>query len=295
MSGGKGGGSSSQTTKVEVPEYLENELQYGVQQARRDYRKGAPDYYPGQTYADFDPMQLEALNGTANLARTGSPLVQSAQTAVQDILNTPPGQNPYLDGMLKKLAANANAQVNDQFIAAGRTGSGANVATATQSITDAQLPYLLDQFNTDRNMQLQAAGIAPNLADYDFQNLSRIGTVGDAFQAQTQQGINEDIDRFNYDQTKDSAWLDKYLARINGSAANNLTTQTTTQEKSGGGLSSILGSALGIGSMFVPGGQFAGIGSSIGSALGMGAASGLGFSRANPLTPGGWSSFLASA
>lgn len=257
-------GGSKSTSTVSVPKYLENELKYGLSEARSLYDQGAPEYYSGQTYANFDPLQEEAMQGTVDLARAGSPLVKSAQGYIQSTLDTPSGQNPYLDSMLEKYARTASAQTMANFNKSGRFGSGANVATAGQAISDATLPYLFQQYNQDNANKFQAAQMAPSMAEYDFNNLNRIASVGDVRQSMAQQAIDEDINRYNYNQNAQSNWLDQYLARVNSSKANDLTT-TTQKTKSS---PNVLGAALSLGTMAM--GMPVGMGAGLGGAMGLG-------------------------
>lgn len=269
MSGGKGGSKSTTTSSVSVPKYLENELQYGLSESRSLYDQGAPSYYSGQTYADFTPDQISAMNATRERATNGSPLVQSAQDLTQKTINGDfLNNNPYLDQIMERYGAKANSQALSTFNKAGRLGSGANVAAAGQAITDATMPFLMQNYQNERGLQQNAVNAATGLADYDYKDLAALSGVGDAQQQQDQRGIDEDVARYQYEAQAPSNWLDQYLARVNGSGANNLTTTTQTEQtKKSGGLGSVLGTALALGSMFVPGGQFASFGSSIGGGL----------------------------
>lgn len=291
--GGKGGGSSKSTSTqtVTVPSYLSNEYQYGVNQSRDLYDQGAPAYYPGQTVAGFTPTQLAAQNSTIARASNGSPLVGAAQDYLTNTINGDNlNGNPYLDDLMKTYAAKANSQVNGQFNASGRLGSGSNVATASKAISDATLPYLFQNYQNERGLQQGAAGMAPALANQDYIDLSALGQVGDVQQQQNQAGINADVDRYNYTQNAPSNWLDQYLNRINQSGAGRLTTTTGEQTtKSGGGSGGLLGAlgtglslaaTLGSGGALAPltmglGGGLAGLGASgLGSSLmGMAASS----------------------
>lgn len=274
--GGKGKQKSTSTSTVKVPKYLSKELQYGVEQARSLYDQGAPAYYPDQTYADFTPAQIEAMNSTMERGRYGSDVGNAAQGYATDVLEgNYLNDNPYLDQIMQRYGAQANSQVLGAFNKSGRLGSSANVATAAQSVGDATLPFLFQNYGNERNMQQAAAAMAPQLADMDYTDLAAMAGVGDAQQMQNQRGIDEKMNRYNYDAQAPSMWLDNYLQRINQSGANNLTTtQNTTTQKSGGGLGSVLGGALSIGSMFLPGGALAS------TALGLGSAGGLGFGLA---------------
>lgn len=284
--GGKGSKKSTSTSTVTVPPYLERELRYGLSEARDLYDQGAPEYYPDQTYADFDPLQTEAQEATIARARDGSPLVQGAQDLTQRTIDGEFLQgNPYLDQLLERYGAKANSQVLGAFNKSGRLGSGANVATATQAVSDATLPFLFNTYENERGRQVQASQFAPSLADYDYRDIAALDAVGGVRQGQEQLGIDEDVARYSYNAMAPSNWLDQYLQRVNTSGANNLTTQTdVTKTKSGGGLGSVLGTALTVGSMFVPGGQFAALGGSLG---GLGSAAGFGLSTGGQSLFGG--------
>lgn len=268
MSGGKGEKSETSTQKVEVPEYLEKELKYGLSEARRLYDEGSPEYFPDQTYADFTPEQIEALQGTAMRARDGSPLISSAQDYTQRVIDGEFLENPYLDDLMARYGAKANQEVMGRFNSSNRLGSNSNVATGIQAVSDATLPYLFQSYQSERAMQDNASRFAPTLADYDYKDLASLSSVGDVYQAQEQMAIDDAMARYEYDMMDDDNWLDQYLSRVNASGANALTTTTNTKtSKSGGGLGQALGTALSIGSMFVPGGQFAALGTSIGSGM----------------------------
>ena len=265
----KGGGSTSSTTKVEVPEYLEDELKYGLEEARRLYDVGAPEYYPDQTYANLDPVQLEALKATEDRARSGSPLVSTAQDLTQKTMEGAYLEgNPYLDNLLQTYGQKAATMATGSSNVAGRMGSGSNVATATNAVTDATLPYLFQNYENERGRQVQASQYAPSLAQGDYSDISALMGVGDINQAQEQQEIDDAISRYSYDIQGEGSWLDSYLSRVNQSGSNQLVTQTQTDKESGGGgLGQALGTALSIGAMFVPGGQFAALGTAVGGGL----------------------------
>lgn len=268
MSKGGGGGGTNTIQSSEPPKYLQPYLKSAMSDARKLYRQGAPDYYPGQTYANLDPLQQEALNKTVNLARSGSPLMNNTENFVNNTLTSQSGQNPYLDQIVGKAAADANAMINSQFNKSGRLGSGANAETAGRAITAAQLPYLFNQYNADQQMKLQAAGMAPVLAESKFNDINRIASAGDVNQQEAQKKIDDLISRYNYTtggQGQEQN-LDKYLSRLFGQAQIG-GTSSTSSTKQGGGIGQTLGGIASLGSMFAPGGLFG----SAASGLGFGA------------------------
>lgn len=242
---GMKGGSQTQTTQVKVPAYLENELKYGVSESRRLYDQGPASYE--EIFAGLDPLQQEAMQGILSQARNGTSQYNSAKDFIQSTLDSQSGQNPYLQQMMDIQGRQANNAVMSQFNAGGRFGSAANAVAASKAITEATTPLLFDQYNKDQAMKFQAANMAQQFSDYDYANLGKIASVGDIYQQMAQS-------KLDYEANKEGAWLDQYMARINGSGANNLKTQTQTTSGGGGGLMSILGPALMIGGMFATGG-----------------------------------------
>jgi len=64
MSGGKGG---SQTTQVEIPEFIEGPARRNLQRAEQLAKVGYMPYY-GPEVAAFTPMQTQAMQSTADAA-----------------------------------------------------------------------------------------------------------------------------------------------------------------------------------------------------------------------------------
>jgi hypothetical protein len=69
-----------------------------------------------------------------------------------DVMN-----NPELRAMLDMVGNEASSRVNQQFAAAGRDLSGLNQRRVAQGVTEAQLPVIMDQYNRERQRQMDAA------------------------------------------------------------------------------------------------------------------------------------------
>lgn len=259
---------SSSVQTVSPPDYYKDDIVFALDEAKRLYNEGAPDYYGGQMSANLDPLQMEAINRTVDMARTGSPLVDQAQNVVSDMMTRQAGQNPYLDQMLAKYGADANAAVMANFNKSGRMGSGANAATAATAYADATLPHLFNQYNTDMSNRLNAASMAPTLAEQDYLDAGRIGTAGDILRGQSQQQLDEALQKWQYETNAPYTLLDAYTNTVYGSPAADYTTTTSVQKQSGGGLGSALGTIASIASMFTPAGPLAGMASSAGFGVG---------------------------
>lgn len=269
-----GGGGGTMVQKSEPPKYLLPHLKETAAAAQGLWNQGALPLYGSQMFSPLNDAQNEALTGTMDLARS-SPLLGQTEDYLTNAMNTPAGSNPYLDQLLEKYGAKANQIVASNFNATGRYGSGAHAGTAGREIADATLPHLFDQYNKDRNFQMQAATMLPAIEEGKFANLGRIGTVGDTLQSQDQKALDEQIMRFNYENGGgEGAALDEYIRRISQQPSGYGTTTGSNSTStgiggtlgnmvSGAGLGMSLGSALGsggswLGSLFFPGMGLAG-------------------------------------
>lgn len=150
----------------------------------------APNYYPGETVADFSPETEAALQLQTQRALAGSPLIGQSQdqltrTMAGDYLNANPvnqylgttadgsmlNGNPYREAMMTAAAGditnaynNAVNNVNARFSASGRYGSGAQqraVAneqdTLASNLGKAATNIYYGDYQNERNNQINAA------------------------------------------------------------------------------------------------------------------------------------------
>lgn len=294
------GKSKTQTTTTTTapPAYIENQLQYGVDEARRLYNQGAPDFYSGQTYAGFTPQQEQALQLTEQRALSGSPLTREAQAQLQrtlqgDYLNA----NPYLDSMIGAANRNITNQfaettmpsVQSSLSRAGRYGSNAATQqlftnaqrTLAQQLADTEANIRGNAYGQERQYMNAAIGQAPALAEQDYADTARLAAVGEQRQAMDQNAINEAMQRYQYENTIDQQQLDQFLSRIAGISPQAGQIGTSVQPVQG---SNLLGQALGIagtvGGYMLGGPVGASVGGSIRSQLGGGSGGYVPFSSA---------------
>lgn len=254
MSGG--GDTPKQTTTVQNNEpnsFVSPYLAGGYKDLTDIYKQGAPGYYPGSTVADFAPETNAALTGTTARATQGTdPLNTASSSYLQDVLGGRylGQQGPGWDAV-QNAARNA---ATGSYARAGRYGSGAHDTAVSGAV--GQLEY---QNYSDRLRQMDsAAALAPQVAastqGQDYLNLSKLGGVGETRQAQSQALINENVQRYNYEQNAPFDWASQYLALLNGAQGGQSTTKTPYYEPSpwgqiaGAGLAaggSILGAYLG--------------------------------------------------
>lgn len=215
-----GGGDTKTQTVTQnnsPPAYALPGLQQGATDLASNYAKGAPDYYPGQTVADFSPQQQQSIQGITDLATQGNPTLQAAN---QQLLSTINGNylnsNPYFD----QVASQVRQPVDSQFAAGGRYDSGQHDA----AVAGALAPYAYQNYAAERQNQLNAVNAAPALDQAQYYGMGQLGQVGSAVQQQGQNTINSNISQYDYNQNKGTDWINQYLATLNGSPGGSSTT-----------------------------------------------------------------------
>lgn len=297
---GKGSKKQTSTTVNDVPDWLRGYYQELASEAKAQYGKEYPIYDIESRIAPLSSQTMQAqdfLEGTA-LNQTGA--YDKAMT-VFDRLAGQSGLdqyqnyvNPYLEDVLgaarsnlQDEAARNSAQLAAQKGSAGAFG-GSRFAVAEELQRQGNLDKL-NELETSQRAQAYESGWDKYLRDTanqagSAQNLmagagqaqqgylqagSQLAAVGEANDQRAQMLADLKYEDWLNAQNWDSNKLQQYAAMI-GAAGEPFSTTTQTQRTSGGSkLGSILGTALSVGSMFIPGGQFA-------SALGMGASNGLG-------------------
>ena len=271
--GGKGGGGGSTTTVQKADPWAGQQpyLRDIFQQAQQLYNSGgmAPNYYPGQTVADQSQWTQNALQMQADRAQNGSPLIDNASNAMNNITTGQALQNnqglnvlnqlsqednPYVDELYNRANSQAQSAINGNFSSAGRYGSGAHAAAsadAANNLANEMYSSLWDKradaaqaagqlYNTGIGQQVVAGQAGQQLANQAYTDAAALGQAGSAMDDYNQQKINADIDRYNYNQQQALLALQNYNNLIQGSYGG--TTTTTGQQTSSG---STLGNALG--------------------------------------------------
>jgi hypothetical protein len=173
-----------------------------------------------------------------------------------------------------RLGALAQQNIANQM--AGATGLGQNYqqALATQLAATGGVG---STFSSDVGRQLTAAGMAPGLAQADYQDIQNLLSAGQAREGYTGQQLQADIARFNFGQNAPQNNLATFLSGVYGNPLN--TNRSTSQTGSTSGPST-LQNLLGIAS--VGGGLYRNVGGAqgvrdIGNWLGFGGNTGGGF------------------
>ncbi len=179
-------------------------------------------------------------------------------TATGGMLNS----NPYIDQTFQRGADQIRSNVAGQFAGSGRYGSGAmarslgdtlgNYATGLygqnlanerglQQQAQAQLGQfqasdygqriaanqaLQGQINDQAQLQLAGSGLGAELSQMDYNDPSRLLQVGGARESLAQSQLQDQINRFNFDQTNQQDKLARYMALTSGGQFGGTSTAT---------------------------------------------------------------------
>lgn len=263
MGGGKGGGSTSSTVTQKADPWagIQPQLTQAAGDTQNLYNQGmlAPKAYQGQTYADFSPLQQQAMDLTTQRATNGSPINTANAGLLTDTLNgnyLNPDTNPYLKDTYDQAAKSVQGTVNGAFGQAGRYGSGLNQQTLGNSLDNLATGIYGQNYQQERSRQAASSALAPQVANQDYTDLSALSNVGSQQQGQSQNAINDAITRFNSATAAPGQNIQNYIGLLNGAGGNyGSSTGTTTQPyyqnnaATGLGLLGSLGGMGGLGSL----------------------------------------------
>ena len=199
--------------------------------------------YEGSTVVPRSEETIAALQGIKDRAIAGSNLVTAAQDLTKGTLAgdyMDPSKNAYLTSamdaatrpMRESFTQDVLPGVDAAFSSGGRYGSGLQ-ANQQARLTDTYLQNLGDigakmayqNYGDERQRQVAAADVAPAMAQLDYLDLERLGTVGAAEEALAAQKMQEDIDKLTFSQEEERQRLAEFLPQVTGGQ---YTTSSTT-------------------------------------------------------------------
>lgn len=305
MSGSGGGSQQViQKQTSEPPEWMVPYLKQQGEQAKKLYEGGVgPNYYPGATYVGPTTQEMAGMRGIQNLATQGnkmlpgvlnaanssitnyglSPQQRQAMQPVNEVARMDLGAgNPYLMGLLDIAADKSKTAMETSFGGMGREG-GAATGVIGREIGDLYTTGLANNYQQNVANRLNAsgqlqgvlgqgqqnaqqwAGMVPQIRDMQFDDPRRLIDVGAAQREELQTELQDNISRYNAQQSRPWDQLALYNNAVSGLGGNS--GQQTIYGQRGSPLAGILGGAMAGGSM---GGQFGGAGGLLGLLLGGG-------------------------
>ena len=284
MPSGGGGGSQSTNTVQKADPWAGQQpyLQGGegivgtFPEAQKLYQNNPLQFFQGQTYADLSPETEMSLGMQTSRALGGSPLNNAAQTNLIDTLNgkyLDANTNPYLMAGADNVLAKVLPQIDARFASSGRGNSGLASRAASQGATDALGGLALENYNNERTNQQRTALMAPQLAQQDYADAARLGEVGAVREDLAQQGINEAMQRQQFQNMAPWQQLGLYNQMIQGTYGGTTNQSTTMPRRSVG--AGVLGGATAGGMLgYLAGGDNPSLGLTAGGA-GLGGLMGL--------------------
>lgn len=233
-------------------------LTKGFEAAQSNVLDRPLSYFPGNTTVGFDPATEQSLQMTQNRAQAGSPLLGQAQaemgkTLSGDYLNQ---GNPAYQAMVER-SINPMRQeyqntvvpgLNGNFAGAGRYGSNA-FQTARGQAADSYMRNVGDvasglsyaNYGDERGRMQTAAGMAPSMAQADYADAGMLGQVGAAREGQAQSQLQDQVNRFNFNQSEPTNRLAQYMGLISGGFGGNSTSSQVVPQQGGSNLMTGLG------------------------------------------------------
>jgi len=238
---GGGGGSQKSTTTTSIDPAIKPYVTYGLEEAKRLYETGSPQFFPGQTYVSPSEQTQQALQMAQQRAMAGSPLTGAAQAETLATIQGR-GVNPFLAGALEQ----TNRLSGEDYLrnmqklqsgasSMGRYGSGAqnqltgqaqDVYARALAEQGGQLAY--QSAEAERARQMAAVGAAPQMAQADYADIQRLLSVGGAREAQSAAQLQDAMNRFNFQQNLPQAKLSQYANLYSSAPQGSQTVQTAT-------------------------------------------------------------------
>jgi hypothetical protein len=272
--GGGGGGEVQQrttTTQNEIDPMLKPYVEFGLGESKRLYESQGPSYFPNQTYVGPSGTTTSALQAGENRAMAGSPLLRAAQAEnLANVQGQYLGGNPFFQGAFNPAAKAAQQSYYDaiQNVAskassAGRYGSGAYGqltdragSTFANALTDTAGKLAYQNYADERGRQAAATAAAPSMAEADYGDIQRLLAIGQGREGYEQTALQDQINRYNYEQNLPQAKLQSFLSGVYGAPSGGVSTSTqpiysNSSQQGLGNLLSIAGTAAQVAPLFM--------------------------------------------
>jgi hypothetical protein len=259
-----GGGSQqtgSQTVTNSIDPMLKPYVEFGLGEAKRLYQSPTP-YAPFQTYVDPSSQTLSALGGIESRAMAGSPLTRSAQGQLQSTISGDYlSGNPFFTGAFQGATRDISNQFGQNIMdirskasSAGRYGSGAQTNLENRAATGlstaladigGKLAYA--NYDAERARQEAAVRAAPDMANADYNDMSKLLSAGLAREGYSQAQIADQLARYQY--AMPESRLSTFLTGVYGAPSGSVQERPIYSNPSQQGLGNLLSIAGTAGSL----------------------------------------------
>lgn len=236
--------SHSTTSTNSPPAWLLPYLQQGAGAAQSAFFSPL-SYYPGQTYADLTPEQLQAQSMMTDYADSLSGPIGNLMSAQNfalsgDILN--PESNPHLQAsaeaairpIQQNLSENILPGIRSRAVSQGAySGNRAGIQEAqaiegaTRAMGDVTSNMYSNAYQQGLQQQARMAALAPQNFQMGLLPSQIYSQVGGQNQAQNQYGIDEAMARHQFGQTAPRQNISDYMSILQGGGFGGTQTQTS--------------------------------------------------------------------
>jgi hypothetical protein len=253
------GGSKTTTTTSEPWAEQKDFLKKGFARAENLYaaEPRGPAYYPSETLAGFDPAQAESQRMALGYAAGGRPAEQQRfaegninqmQTGMVDDASF----NPQLEAMRRQMTSRLTGSVlpgiRQSMVQYQPGGSSRGDQVQSQAIAAANQQFLNKEaemrgqaYEAAQGRRVNALNAYPSIMSAPLGMSQAVGDVGAARRGMSQEAMNRDIQRYQYESQAPQTALNQYMANISGDYGG---TSTQNVPGSGGDIGSIMGAVL---------------------------------------------------
>jgi len=242
-----GGGTQVSTSTTEPWEEQIPYLTSGFKEAQRLYNRGAPEYYPGETLAGFDPMEKAGQQATLGYAmgpRAAGQQAAAEASLIQGLSGKidPSAYNPMVNALSSNVISNLQGKIlpgirqQQVMYQPGGSSRGAleQNKAVTNAVTQGMTKPLADMYTNAytqaQNRALQSGQLYPSIMAAPLNMYGAMGGVGEQRRAMTQEGIDQDMARYQYQSNAGQNALRNYMAMVTGDYGST-TTSTTPAPK----------------------------------------------------------------
>ena len=225
-------GGSSATTRTEPWAEQKPYLTAGFKEAGDIYRAGPSAYYPKETLAGFDPLQIRAQKAAGEYITGPRAASQQAfaekrlQTGLEGKVDTEtfnPVMTALAEQMKSQLTGNILPGIRQSLVENQPGGSTRGDMIQSQAISSANQQMLNKAaemyggaYQGAQDRATQFAQLYPSIMGAPLGMYEALGDVGGQRRALQQEAINQDQLRYNYDAQKDKGMLENYMGMISG-------------------------------------------------------------------------------
>lgn len=177
--------------------------------------------YGGDWVADMTGGQQDVIGAITKRGLGGSPTLGATNSFVQDTLGGKylNQENPYLSSAMDAGMQGVNRQLATQFGGSGMTGSPAHLQYASEAYSNAAAPLYMQNYQQERALQGQAAGLAPQLEGVSQAGLAQALGAQGMYQEQAQREIDAQRERYDLQQNEPYRRAQMAASAIGGNMA----------------------------------------------------------------------------